>query len=231
MTYSILKNSISKKEVGYQFQTTGYIDTEAAFGPNSRTKLEDDKIPCFTPDLRFELYEKSKLTNIVRASNINAKGFLMDADTKCIFEHSTLPPNYKFYDASVLDHDGIVNPYFWMHIISNDYDIIDFKQSVFRVHKFPILLKSDKIEEMPTIFIKDKKDYERKKNELFFEDKYLVIDVLKIVDTNHFDMIHFGNIDINTVFISEKLANLLKKEKITGITITPTDKLVNLADE
>lgn len=84
---------------------------------------------------------------------------------------------------------------------------------------------------MPTIFIKDKKDYERKKNELFFEDKYLVINVLKIVDPNHFDMIHFGNIDINTVFISEKLANLLKKEKITGITITPTDKLVNLADE
>ena len=230
MKYYTIDNSIIKKEVGFQFQTSGFIDVESAQGPNSRVNMEYDKNPSFTPDLRFELHEKSKLTDVVDASNISARGFLMNTKTKNILEQCRLF-GYKFYDASVLDHDGIVNPYFWMHIISNDYDIIDFKQSVFRVHKFPILLKSDKIEEMPTIFIKDKKDYERKKNELFFEDKYLVIDVLKIVDTNHFDMIHFGNIDINTVFISEKLANLLKKEKITGITITPTDKLVNLADE
>lgn len=230
MKYYTIDNSIIKKEVGFQFQTSGFIDVESAQGPNSRVNMEYDKNPSFIPDLRFELHEKSKLTDVVDASNISARGFLMNTKTKNILEQCRLF-GYKFYDASVLDHDGIVNPYFWMHIISNDYDIIDFKQSVFRVHKFPILLKSDKIEEMPTIFIKDKKDYERKKNELFFEDKYLVIDVLKIVDTNHFDMIHFGNIDINTVFISEKLANLLKKEKITGITITPTDKLVNLADE
>ena len=230
MKYYTIDNSIIKKEVGFQFQTSGFIDVESAQGPNSRVNMEYDKNPSFIPDLRFELHEKSKLTDVVDASNISARGFLMNTKTKNILEQCRLF-GYKFYDASVLDHDGIVNPYFWMHIISNDYDIIDFKQSVFRVHKFPILLKSDKIEEMPTIFIKDKKDYERKKNELFFEDKYLVINVLKIVDPNHYDMIHFGNIDINTVFISEKLANLLKKEKITGITITPTDKLVNLADE
>lgn len=213
MKYYTIDNSIIKKEVGFQFETSGFIDVESAQGPNSIVNMEYDKNPSFIPDLRFKLHEKSKLTDVVDASNISARGFLMNTKTKNILEQCRLF-GYKFYDASVLDHDGIVNPYFWMHIISNDYDIIDFKQSVFRVHKFPILLKSDKIEEMPTIFIKDKKDYERKKNELFFEDKYLVIDVLKIVDPNHYDMIHFGNIDINTVFISEKLANLLKKRKL-----------------
>ena len=120
MKYYTIENSIIKKEVGFQFQTSGFIDVESAQGPNSRVNMEYDKNPSFIPDLRFELHEKSKLTDVVDASNISARGFLMNTKTKNILEQCRLF-GYKFYDASVLDHDGIVNPYFWMHIISNYY--------------------------------------------------------------------------------------------------------------
>ena len=227
MKYFRLKNSILRKEVGFMFQTNGFIDEESAHGPNSRINMEYDKFPKFVPDLRFQLHEKSKLTDIVNASNINAIGFLMNTRTRDIFEQCNLP-EHKFYRSSILDHDEISHLYYWMHIISNDYRMVDFSQSIFRISK---LLHPQNLDDLTSVQISSLYDFKQVEKKISLQYEFIIIDTLYVNDQNHYDMIHFGNIDINTVFISEKLANLLKKEKITGITITPTDKLVNLADE
>ena len=89
--YYKLRNAITRKQVGYQFQTTGYIDAYAHYGPNSRIRLEWDKFPDFVPDLRFELHKKSKLTDVVSESNISARGFLINEKVKEIFDECLLP--------------------------------------------------------------------------------------------------------------------------------------------
>lgn len=214
--YYKLRNAITRKQVGYQFQTTGFIDAYAHYGPNSRIRLEWDKFPDFVPDLRFELHKKSKLTDVVAASNISARGFLINEKVKEIFDECLLP-EHRYYEATLLNHDGNVLPYYWLHLISNDYKMIDFESSIFR--KTKDLIKFNSIKEDPIYPIKDLKDFKDTNSSIFENNIFIVFDVLKIHNTQKYDMLHFGDIDVNSVFISEKLATLLKKAKITGIDI------------
>lgn len=214
--YYKLRNAITRKQVGYQFQTTGFIDGYDIHGPNSRIRLEWDKFPDFVPDLRFELHKKSKLTDVVTASNISATGFLINEKVKEIFDECLLP-EHRYYEATLLNHDGNVLPYYWLHLISNDYKMIDFESSIFR--KTKDLMKFNSIKEDPIYPIKDLKDFKDTNSSIFENNFFIVFDVLKIHNTQKYDMLHFGDIDVNSVFISEKLATLLKKAKITGIDI------------
>lgn len=215
--YYKLRNAITRKQVGYQFQTTGFIDGYDIHGPNCRTKLDYDRFPDFVPDLRFELHKKSKLTDVVTASNISATGFLINEKVKEIFDECLLP-EHRYYEATLLNHDGNVLPYYWLHLISNDYKMIDFESSIFRKTKDLMKFFSN-IKEDPIYPIKDLKDFKDTNSSIFENNFFIVFDVLKIHNTQKYDMLHFGDIDVNSVFISEKLATLLKKAKITGIDI------------
>lgn len=77
----------------------------------------------------------------------------------------------------------------------------------------------------------DKKSLEEMKkyeDELFPNDIYVVLDVLRIHDSEKYDMLFFPDVDVTTKYISEKLANMLKSEKITGIGLYPCDDIENL---
>ena len=43
-----------------------------------------------------------------------------------------------------------------------------------------------------------------------------------------YDMLFLPDVDVCTKYISEKLANMLKSEKITGIGLYPCDDIENL---
>lgn len=216
MKYFRLKNSNSHKEVGFQFQTNGYIEGYEIDGPNSRTKLTYDIFPDFVPDLRFGLHPKSKLTDVVDASNISAMGFLINEKVKNIFSQFK-NSGYRFYDATIIDHNGQMLPYFWMHIVSNNYSMIDFEKSIFRKSNFPLKIATTKNGDSIDILNID--DFEEKGEILFHDDYYVVPDEIKIDNKEEYDCLYFSKLRIKSVYISERLAKMLKKEKVTGIEI------------
>ncbi len=216
MKYFRLGNANSRKEVGFQFQTNGFIEGYDIDGPNSRTKITYDKFPDFVPDLRFELHPKSKLTDVVDASNISAMGFLINEKVKNIFSQFK-NSGYRFYDASIVDHNGQILPYFWMHIVSNNYSMIDFERSIFRKSNFPLKTATTKNDDV--IDIANIEDFEEKADALFPDDYYVVPDEIKFNNKEGYDCLYFSKLRIKSVYISERLAIMLKKEKITGIEI------------
>lgn len=214
--YYLLENAITRKQVGTQFQTK-ICDGYDVDGPNSRCNLKFDEFPNFIPDLRFELEDAAKLTDVVREDNIMAKGYLINEKVKQIFDQCLLP-DHRYYDATILDQDGNLHPYYWCHLISNDYQMVDFPQSVFRKGKFS--LKSMLTPDDPICPIKDVDDYVKKRTFLIESDGgHIVIEKLKIHNSQRFDVIHFSELYATYAFISEKMVKLLKKEKVTGIDI------------
>lgn len=215
MRYFRVKNSRNRKIVGFPYQTNGYISGYDVKSPNSRTNLNYDEFPDFVPDLRFELHEKSKLTDVVDASNISAIGFLVNEKVKCIFDEFNFP-THRYYNASILDHKGNVLPYYWMHIISNGYSLVDFEKSVFRKSSFPLKVTATKSDEK--IWVEDIEDLRTQKINLFKEDKYIVADILEINNFPKYDVLHFRDI-CGFVYISEVLVNKINENKITGFDI------------
>lgn len=213
--FYLLQNAITRKQVGTQFQTK-IVDSYDVNGPNSRCNLKFDEFPDFIPDLRFELEDAAKLTDILKEDNIIAKGFLVNEKVKKIFDQCLLP-EHRYYDATVMDQKGNIIPYYWIHLISNDYQMVDFQQSVFRKGRFSIkkmLTPND-----PIYPITDVDDYVKKRTSLIESDGgHIVIEHLK-VHSQGFDMLHFSELSATSAFISEKMAKLLKKEKVTGIDI------------
>ena len=60
------------------------------------------------------------------------------------------------------------------------------------------------------------------------EDDYVILDILKIRNTMNYDMLHFYKLSTTDIYISEKLATLLKKEKVTGIDIIEDPDVVEI---
>ena len=85
-----------------------------------------------------------------------------------------------------------------------------------------------KIKDAPEIQIKDLEELEKYKEEFFPNDLYVVLAVLRIHDSEKYDMLFLPDVDVCTKYISEKLANMLKSEKITGIGLYPCDDIENL---
>ena len=222
MEYYILDNATTRKQVGRFFQTNGLVDGYNENALNSMTKVKADEFPNFIPDLRFELHEKAKLTDIVSAGNIITRGFLINEKVKTIFEICKLPA-HKYYDAT-LNVKGTIHKYYWLHLLYNDIDGIDYiNSSFYATYAF------NKMEGIP---LKSTDDYWAKQEAYVNEEKILTIraERIKLLSTfGKFDMITFlcpllrmvGNI-----FISSDLKDKLEKEKITGIDIESQDILL-----
>lgn len=80
MKFYKISNSTNEKEVGTFLQCKGIITGKNADwfkAPNSMTNLTNDDFPTLQPDLRFELEEKAIKTDLIKPSNISAKGLLV----------------------------------------------------------------------------------------------------------------------------------------------------------
>jgi len=111
-----------------------------------------------------------------------------------------------------------------------DFDKTIFKKTEEPMKTWPELAFSNvkKIKNAPEIQIKDLEELEKYKDEFFPNDLYVVLDVLRIHDSEKYDMLFLPDVDVCTKYISEKLANMLKSEKITGIGLYPCDDIENL---
>lgn len=86
----------------------------------------------------------------------------------------------------------------------------------------------EEIKNAPVLRINSLEEMKKYEDELFPNDIYVVLDVLRIHDSEKYDMLFFPDVDVSTIYISEKLANMLESEKITGIGLYPCDDIENL---
>ena len=229
MKYYRLENSVNTKETGRNAIQLTFADKKTM---DSCWSLVDEEFPNFKPDLRFDLEKGSKLTDLV-SSGVDVPGFMINERVKNIFEQCKLP-EHRYYEASVKDHKGVVHPYYYLHIMPNDYSIIDFDKTIFKKTEEPMKIwpelafqNVEEIKNAPEIRIKNVAEMKKYEDE-FFPNLYVILDVLRIHDCEKYDMLYFPDVDVNTKYISEKLADMLKSEKITGIGLYPCDDIENL---
>ena len=229
MKYYRLDNSVNTKEIGRHAIQLDFTDKKTM---DSCWSLVDEEFPDFKPDLRFDLEKGSKMTDVV-SSGVDVPGFMINKRVKNIFEQCKLP-EHRYYEATVKDLKGVIHPYYCLHILPNDYSIIDFDRTIFKKTEEPMKIWPElafsnvkEIKNAPEIQIKNLEELE-KYNEEFSHKLYVVLDVLRIHDHEKYDMLYFPDVDVSTVYISENLANMLKAEKITGIGLYPCDDIENL---
>ena len=230
MKYYRLDNSVNTKEIGRHYLQTTFADKKTM---DSCWSLVDEEFPDFKPDLRFDLEKGSKLTDVV-SSGVDVPGFMINERVKNIFEQCKLP-EHRYYEATVKDLKGVIHPYYCLHILPNDYSMIDFDRTMFKKTEEPMKTwpelafpNVEKIKNAPEIRIKSLEEMKKYEDEFFPNDLYVVLDVLRIHDREKYDMLFFPDVDVTTKYISEKLANMLKSEKITGIGLYPCDDIENL---
>mgnify|MGYP003297117301 CR=1 FL=1 len=229
MKYYRLEKSVDTKVIGRHTIQLDFVDKKSQ---DSCRSLVGNAFPDFKIDMRFYLEKGSKLTDVVR-SCVHVPGFMINERVKIIFEQCKLP-EHRYYEATVTDHKGVVHPYYCLHIMPNDYSMIDFDKTIFKKTTEPMKIwpelafpNMEEIKNAPEIRIKSLEEKE-KYNEEFSHKLYVVLDVLRIHDSEKYDMLFFPDVDVTIIYISEKLANMLKSEKITGIGLYPCDDIENL---
>lgn len=229
MKYYRLEKSVNTKETGRNAIQLTFADKKTM---DSCWSLVDEEFPNFKPDLRFDLEKGSKLTDLV-SSGVNVPGFMINERVKNIFEQCKLP-EHRYYEATVTDLKGVAHPYYYLHILPNDYSMIDFDKTIFKKTTEPMKIWTElafsnveEIKAAPEIRIKSLEEMKKYEDE-FFPNLYVVLDVLRIHDREKYDMFFWPDVDVCTKYISEKLANMLESEKITGIGLYPCDDIENL---
>ncbi|MFM7851644.1 MAG: imm11 family protein [Flammeovirgaceae bacterium] len=205
MKYYLLSHSSEKKEVGDFPQTTDKETTSIEF--SSQASLTNECFPEITPALNFELTKKAKLTDVLSASNIQARGLLISEKVKTIFEKFNIM-NHKFYPGTVTHKDKKL-PYYWLHIVNSSFEGIDFQKSQF----MEIGFTGRKVADVEVNSFEDYKNISKTK----------MIDAEKLVLTsgflvNNLDLFFFPNIS-SYLISSERLVIELTNNNITGIRI------------
>ena len=133
MKYYRLDNSVNTKEIGRHFLQATFADKKTL---DSGCSLVRDEFPNFKPDLRFDLEKGSKLTDVIN-SCVEVPGFTINERVKNIFEQCKLP-EHRYYEAKVKDLKGVIHPYYCLHILPNDYSMIDFDKTIFKKTEEPM---------------------------------------------------------------------------------------------
>ena len=177
------------------------------------TKLSNDKIPNFTPDLIFELERDAILTDVISPSNISAKGFLINSKTKQLFDKYEIM-EHKYFFATVYFKEKKFD-YYWLHFIDiNDKLLkdIDYNSSNF----FIADLVFSKIE---NITIYSYEDYLKAKMNLSM--RYIRAEKLMskpMIKSKRCDLFYLDEL-ASDLFISKSLKKDIEANNISGVLI------------
>ena len=201
--------SSSITEIGCYPQTEGLPDNYTTLwfdSKNSMTHLKSDSLPNFIPNLIWQLKKEAIVTDIISTSNITGKGFLMNNKAKEIFGLHRLI-NYKFHEV-ILISKGVEYQYYYLQLVNDNLDMIDFKDSVFCVTN-PFRMKEKGIE------IQSLSDLRNKLSNLNL-GKLISAEKLKLKSSYEYDLFFLPFIH-NNFFISESFKKILIDNNITGL--------------
>lgn len=133
--YYLLKTAIATKETGNIYPA---VDKPAVYdhhGPASMLKISYQCFPKFNPDIRFQLVENARLTDMLSQATIKAYGFLISEKLKQLFQSFNIAP-HRFYNATIHTNDRN-HSYHWMQFVWNEGIFeIDFRKTRFTVSEF-----------------------------------------------------------------------------------------------
>ncbi|QEC44621.1 imm11 family protein [Pseudobacter ginsenosidimutans] len=225
MSYYKFKLAVDTIETGRIFpqvqkMTAGY-DFDASNSVYAISR-ETEKLPEYEPNLNhFSLHGRAKLTDILSVSVIHG-GFLISEKFKTLLEKFTLP-THKFYPAKVQTKKQFLD-YYWLHIICNLSDYVDYPKSTFFVYyNFSKNLGYVDVLSKNELIIKEEKlksDNPGKTVAIWAEKIYLNSSL-----NTRFDLFKIGTIN-SDYFISESLRQSIHEAKITGCDISEANNLI-----
>ncbi len=171
-----------------------------------------DKLPSFVPKFgKVVLSDKARLTDVISSVHFNRFiGKIMNERALNIFQSYKLP-QHKPFPLEIVYRDKVYS-YFWVHIVSQEYEAIDFQKSRYKITSSI----GKKIEE---IVISSFADYVEKRKSFkvnFIKPELLYLQKSKL----NLDLfqIRVGFLDF---IISNNLKKSLEENKITGLEIEP----------
>ncbi len=223
-TYYFINFSTDLKIIGHYPQVE-HISHECHLSlssPHSLKNIVSWKFPDKAPMLDYLiLHKKAKLTDVLSFGMISAQGFLVSERFKEILEQLHLMP-HKFYPAKI-EYKGTFFNYFFLHLVSSSYDIIDFQKSKFYISDIGLSKVGDiKFENEENFLLK-------KKNLILNESKSIRAQKLYFrneFENNPIDMFYFTGLHFE-VFISQKIKSAIEVMEVTGLNIKNQDIIVS----
>lgn len=215
--YYKLKTSVNTNETGPVYpQVQKMISGYDYNAPNSVYALskQTNSFPDYTPNLDcFVVNAKAKLTDILSVSVVSG-GFLISHRLKNILEKFNIA-THRYYPAFV-SHKRQIHKYYWIHIISDNTEYVDYPNSQFFIYQnyqynigpIEILSKDDLILKRKKI----KEDNPGKTITIWSE--YITLTEQFILQ----DLFEIGIFDAGT-YVSYSLKNSLELAHISGCDI------------
>jgi len=196
--------------VGYNFEAPDSIYQLAKF---------QTELPPFAPNLNFfTLHKKAKPTDLLSNSLTNSTGFIISNRFMDLLAKFRLP-EHKFFPTVVQHYDQTFKNYFWLQVIADYTNFVDYQKSVFFIFK-------NYSKDLGNITVSSKNDYQKKREELKSKDSTLSIWAKQIVMTEEFDhsldLFHVSRFN-SDFFISEKLSRSITENELTGLVIKPSN--------
>ena len=224
--YYIVKDSLDEKTVGTDYPQThdfikGYkMDAHHALDEfYAGKKKHYPDFPDFIPDLGgMKLSGRAKLTDWVSTS---FGGALLTPRFKEILEKYNLCP-HRFYPVTLYARN-VPHEYFYLHIISDYSDFVDYEKSTFVEYDFnykgnyvEINSKKELLEEKKKIKEKNKgKNITIWGNEIIMSSKFIDMEL---------DFFEICIID-GSLYASERLVDDIIKNNLTGLRFIPVEKM------
>lgn len=219
--YYIFDYSTDPKIVGVDFpQVYKFIKTYNPNGTNAIFELYKYKtsFPDFNPDLSgFFLSGKAVLTDFIS----NAFGVIIVSEkVKNLFQNFNLC-SHRFYPCTLHSRGKSYN-YFWLHIISDYSDYVDYAKTTFVEYNFS--------QRRGLISVNSKEDFLIKRDEfkkLKEGTNWTLWGDYIVMNTGFsktLDLFIISRID-GQIYISERLYYEIVKNYLTGYEIIPAEKL------
>ena len=219
--YYIIKESLDNIIIGTDYpQAYKYIKGYSPKDIHAIFELYEyvTEFPNFTPNLSgIMLSGRAKLTDFVS----NPFGsIIISPKGKNVFEKFNLC-SHRFYNMT-LHVRKIPYEYYWMHIISDYSDFVDYKASSF--------IERNSYRALGSVFVESKDGMLQKRDEILHRNKGTTINLWadKIVMNSGFnknlDLFEISLIDAN-LYVSERLKDEIIKNDLTGYEFIPANKL------
>ncbi|MDO6433266.1 hypothetical protein Q4E93_21830 [Flavitalea sp. BT771] len=225
MSYYIIEPACNTIETGSQYPQVQEMGPDYDYkAGNSVYALSRCvyNFPDFVPNLDYFVVKgKAKLTDLLSVAPING-GLLISSRFKELLENFSLV-SHRFYPSKV-SYKRTFYEYYWMHIISNLTDLVDYPASTFFTY-------FNYTHNLGYTAVSSKEDYLFQKSEIKKNNpgKSITLWAEKIKLSDHFDksldLFEISSFDSN-FYISEQLKAAIISINLTGCNIKPATNLL-----
>jgi hypothetical protein len=209
-----LRDSTDLKEIGGDFpQVQRTYDGYDKKAQDSYLKVKGNAFPDFEPNLYyFTINPKGNLTDMISTSMLANNGSLISERFKNLLEDDFNLAPHRFFPATLKYKGEFRNDYYWMHVVSDNSQYIDFEHTKFIVSSPGGLFIKNPEPKSQTELIEVIKENIKDSNLTNTKEVYLKGSFYN----QNLDLFGMSGIFLG-LFISEKLRERIILEKITGV--------------